>query len=44
MAEHKIGEMDISAQEQTFDSFMTFVTRTVIVILLILVGLAVFFH
>ncbi|MDW4499780.1 aa3-type cytochrome c oxidase subunit IV [Sulfitobacter sp. D35] len=44
MAEHKHGEMEISVQEKTFDGFMTFVTRSVIVILLILVGLAVFFN
>ncbi len=37
MAAHKHGEMDISAQEQTFASFVRFVTRSVIVILVSLV-------
>jgi len=40
MAEHKHGEMDTTAQEQTFNGFVTFVTRSVIVILLALVFLA----
>lgn len=40
MAEHKHGEMDTTAQEQTYGGFVTFVTRTVIVILLALVFLA----
>ncbi len=37
MAAHKHGEMDISVQEKTFDGFMRFVTKTVIVILVSLV-------
>ncbi|MBY6049574.1 aa3-type cytochrome c oxidase subunit IV [Vannielia litorea] len=40
MAEHKHGEMDISAQEKTFDGFMSFVTKSVVVILVFLVFLA----
>ncbi|NUH65735.1 aa3-type cytochrome c oxidase subunit IV [Sulfitobacter sp. S0837] len=42
MAEHEHGSMDIDAQEKTFDGFMTLVTRSVVVILAILVLLALF--
>lgn len=42
MAEHKHGEMDITVQEKTFSGFITFVTRTVIVILVLVVLLAIF--
>ncbi|MEX3316719.1 aa3-type cytochrome c oxidase subunit IV [Sulfitobacter sp. PS-8MA] len=42
MAEHEHGSMDIEAQEKTFDGFMSFVTRSVVVILAILVLLALF--
>ncbi|SDG61097.1 aa3-type cytochrome c oxidase subunit IV [Sulfitobacter delicatus] len=42
MAEHEHGSMDINAQEKTFDGFMSFVTRSVVVILAILVLLALF--
>jgi hypothetical protein len=42
MAEHKHGEMDIEVQEKTFDGFMRFTTWSVVVILLVLVGLAIF--
>lgn len=42
MAEHKHGDMDISVQEKTFGGFITFVTRTVIVILVLVVLLAMF--
>ena len=40
MAEHKIGDMDITVQEKTFEGFVKFVTRTVIFILVLLVFLA----
>lgn len=40
MAEHKHGSMDISVQEKTFDGFITFTIRTVIVILVAVVLLA----
>lgn len=40
MAEHKQGEMDITTQEKTFDSFMNIVTKTTIGILVFLVFLA----
>lgn len=42
MSEHKHGEMEIEAQEKTFDGFMKWTTRTVIVILLLLVWMAIF--
>lgn len=42
MAEHKHGEMDIEVQEQTFDGFMKFTTWSVIVILVLLVGMAIY--
>jgi len=42
MAEHKHGDMDIKAQTEMFDGFMTFVTRTVIGILVLLVLMAIF--
>ena len=44
MADHEHGSMDIKDQEKTFDAFMSFVTRTTIVILVILVAMAVFFR
>lgn len=40
MADHKHGEMDIKVQEETFAGFMRFTVRTVIVILVALVLLA----
>ena len=40
MAEHKHGEMDVTDQEQTFAGFTNFVTRSVVVILVFLVFLA----
>lgn len=42
MAEHEHGSMDSSVQEQTYNSFMTFVSRTVVVILVLLVLMAIF--
>ncbi|MBW4710560.1 aa3-type cytochrome c oxidase subunit IV [Roseobacter sp. YSTF-M11] len=42
MADHKHGEMEITTQEKTFDGFMRFTTKSVIVILLLLVGMAIF--
>ena len=42
MAEHKVGEMDIKSQEKTFDGFMSWVTWSVIVILVLIVGMAIF--
>ncbi|MBU2358364.1 aa3-type cytochrome c oxidase subunit IV [Loktanella sp. M215] len=42
MADHKHGEMDVTVQEKTFDSFIWFVSRgaIAIVVLLILLALA----
>lgn len=37
MADHKHGSMDIETQEKTFASFMTWVTRTVIAIIVALI-------
>ncbi|MCV3270658.1 aa3-type cytochrome c oxidase subunit IV [Roseobacter sinensis] len=42
MAEHKHGEMDVEVQEKTFEGFMQFTTRTVIVILAIIILMAIF--
>lgn len=41
MAEHKHGSMDIRVQEKTFEGFMKFSARTVVVILVLLVILAI---
>ncbi len=40
MAEHKHGTMNIHAQEKTFDGFISFVIKSVIVILIAVVFLA----
>ena len=42
MAEHEHGSMNTDAQEKTFDGFMSFVSKTVIVILVLLVLMAIF--
>lgn len=42
MAEHKHGSMDIKEQEKTFSGFITFTIRTVVVILVAVVLLAMF--
>ncbi|MEO9820073.1 MAG: aa3-type cytochrome c oxidase subunit IV [Paracoccaceae bacterium] len=42
MADHKHGDMDVEVQEQTFDGFMKFTTWSVVVILVLLVGMAIF--
>jgi hypothetical protein len=42
MAEHEHGSMDYTTQQKTFDGFVTFVTRTSIVILVLLVLMAIF--
>ena len=44
MADHKHGEMEIETQEKTFEGFMRFVTRAVIVIIAALIYLAIFWH
>ncbi|MBB5722948.1 membrane protein required for beta-lactamase induction [Loktanella ponticola] len=40
MADHKIGEMDITVQEKTFDGFIKMVTRGTMVIIALLILLA----
>lgn len=40
MAEHKHGDMDITVQEKTFDSFMWFVSRGTVAIIIFLILLA----
>ncbi|WP_223423205.1 aa3-type cytochrome c oxidase subunit IV [Tateyamaria pelophila] len=42
MAEYKHGEMDVKEHEKTFDGFMKFTTWSVVVILVIIVGMAIF--
>jgi Bacterial aa3 type cytochrome c oxidase subunit IV len=42
MAEYKHGEMDITVQTETFDGFISFVKRTVMVILAVVVFMAIF--
>ncbi|QFS84273.1 Bacterial aa3 type cytochrome c oxidase subunit IV [Roseivivax sp. THAF40] len=42
MAEHKHGEMDTTEQEKTFEGFVNFTIKTVIVILVAVVLLAIF--
>jgi hypothetical protein len=42
MAEYKHGEMDIKANEETFDGFMKWTTWSVIVIIMIIIGMAIF--
>lgn len=42
MVEHKHGEMDATENEKTFEGFMKWTTWSVIVILVIIVGMAIF--
>lgn len=42
MAEHKHGRMDITDQEKTFEGFVTFTVRAVLVILALVIILAIF--
>ncbi|GAA6174322.1 aa3-type cytochrome c oxidase subunit IV [Sulfitobacter pacificus] len=42
MAEHEHGSMDYSEQQKTFDGFMSFVTKSVIAIIVLLVLMAIF--
>ena len=44
VSEHEHGSMNIEVQEKTYAGFLSFVTKSVIVILLVLVALAVFFR
>ncbi len=40
MAEHKHGSMDTSAQEKTFEGFVNFVARSIGVIIVLVIILA----
>lgn len=40
MADHKHGEMDTTVQEKTFDGFVSMTIKTVVVILVALILLA----
>ncbi len=40
--EHEHGSMDIADQEKTFGGFVTFCIRSIIVILIVLIFLAIF--
>ena len=42
MAEYEHGSMNTDVQEKTFDGFMSFVSKTVIAILVLLVLMAIF--
>ncbi|MBD3664429.1 aa3-type cytochrome c oxidase subunit IV [Sulfitobacter aestuariivivens] len=42
MADHEHGSMNIDEQEKTFDGFMSFVTKTVVIIFVLLVLMLVF--
>lgn len=44
MADHEHGSMDSEVHEKTFDGFMSFVTKTVILILFVLIIMAIFFR
>jgi hypothetical protein len=44
MAEHEHGSMDTETHEKVFNSFISFVTRGVIVVIAILVIMALFFR
>ncbi|SEP79498.1 aa3 type cytochrome c oxidase subunit IV [Thalassovita taeanensis] len=40
MADHKHGNMDTTVQEETFDGFVSFVTKSVIAIICVLLFMA----
>ncbi|MDF3415552.1 aa3-type cytochrome c oxidase subunit IV [Sulfitobacter sp. M57] len=42
MAEHEHGSMDCSEQQKMFDGFMSFTTKSTIVIIVALVLMAIF--
>jgi hypothetical protein len=42
MAEHKHGTMNSDVQQKTFDAFMSFVSKTTIAIIVLLVLMAIF--
>ncbi|WP_299141853.1 aa3-type cytochrome c oxidase subunit IV [uncultured Tateyamaria sp.] len=42
MSDHKHGEMDTKTHEKTFDAFMQWTTWSVVAILVLIVGMAIF--
>ncbi len=42
MADHKHGEMDIKDNVKTFEGFMKFTNRSVVLILVLIVAMAIF--
>lgn len=42
MAEHKHGSMDTTTQEKTFEGFINFTIRVVMVILVLVIFMAIF--
>ncbi len=42
MADHEHGSMDFKDQQKTFDGFMSFVSKSVIIILVLLVLMLLF--
>ena len=44
MAEHEHGSMDYKDQQNTFDGFMSFVTKCIIAIIVTLVVMLIFFR
>lgn len=42
MADHEHGSMEFKAQQKTFDGFMSWVTKSTIVIIVLLVLMAIF--
>lgn len=44
MAEHEHGTMNTDTQEKTFDGFMSWVTKSSIAIIVVLIVMAIFFR
>lgn len=42
MAEHKHGSMDITTQEKTFEGFINFTIRAIVVIIALVIFMAIF--
>ncbi|WP_299368828.1 aa3-type cytochrome c oxidase subunit IV [uncultured Tateyamaria sp.] len=42
MSEHKHGEMDTKDQEKTFDGFVQWTTWSVVAIIVLIIGMAIF--
>ena len=41
MSDHKHGEMDIKVQEETFNGFVSFMTKSTVVIIVALIVMAI---